>query len=163
MAGEIILKIEGIDGESSVKGHEGAIDVLAWSWGASHSGGFHPRTGGGMGQVSITDLSLTKYVDLATAALWFHCSRGKHVTDAILTVRRPGAERFEYLVITMTNVSVTSVSIADSESGNPATENITLKFAKVKMKYTTPPVQGTPGSSKTYSWDIVANQGDLTS
>jgi type VI secretion system secreted protein Hcp len=160
MAGEIILKIEGIDGRSSVEGHEGEIDVVAWSWGASHSGGVH-SAGSGAGKVSITDLSLTKYVDLATPALWFHCSRGTHIADAVLTVRRVGDEPFEYLVVTMTDVMLSSVSIAGNESDH-ATENVTLKFAKVKMKYTAQTPQGTPGSSKTYSWDIVANQGAVT-
>ena len=32
---DMFLKVDGIDGESLLKGHEKEIDVLAWSWGVS--------------------------------------------------------------------------------------------------------------------------------
>ena len=42
-----ILNIDGVKGESVVKGHAGEIDVLEWSWGMNQSGTTHIGTGGG--------------------------------------------------------------------------------------------------------------------
>ena len=70
MAVDITLKIDGVDGESKIDGHEGEIDVLAWSWGhESQSGSMHVGGGGGAGKANIQDVSLTKYVDKASTNL----------------------------------------------------------------------------------------------
>jgi type VI secretion system secreted protein Hcp len=37
MAMDMFLEIEGVEGESVDSSKEGAIDILAWSWGASQS------------------------------------------------------------------------------------------------------------------------------
>ena len=66
MAVDFLLKINGVDGESKISGHEGEIDVLAWSWGMSQTGTMHVGGGGGAGKVDVQDISLTKYVDKAT-------------------------------------------------------------------------------------------------
>ena len=59
---DMTLKIDGVDGESKIKDHEGEIDVLAWNWGLSQSGLVHVGGGGGSGKANIQDLSITKYI-----------------------------------------------------------------------------------------------------
>ena len=60
-----------IKGESrdKVQGPKGDIDILAWSWGMSQSGSTHTGGGGGAGKANFQDLSFTKYIDSASAAL----------------------------------------------------------------------------------------------
>ena len=36
LASDIFLKIDGVKGESQVKGHKDEIEVLSWSWGQVH-------------------------------------------------------------------------------------------------------------------------------
>ena len=78
---DILLKIEGVDGESVIQDHEGEIDVLAWSWGLSQSGSMHVGGGAGSGKVNVQDISLTKYVDKATPSLMRTCCNGEHLTE----------------------------------------------------------------------------------
>ena len=111
MAVDMFLKFEGVDGESQDSAHTGEIDVLAWSWGMSQSGTMHAGGGGGGGKVNVNDVSITKYVDKASPNLMKYCSNGSQVGEAILTVRKAGGkEPLEYIIITMTDVIVTSVS-----------------------------------------------------
>ncbi len=82
MAVDMFLKLDKIDGESQDDAHKGEIDVLAWSWGMSQSGNMHMGGGGGAGKVSIQDVSVTKYVDKASATLMKYCSQGDHIPNA---------------------------------------------------------------------------------
>lgn len=158
MAVDQFIKIDGVDGESLDKAHKGEIDVLAWSWGLSQSGSFHIGGGGGAGKVNVQDLSFTKYVDKATPVLTKFCCNGKHIPKAVLTVRKAGEKPLEYVIITMDNVMVTSVSHGGSGGEDKLTENVTLNFAKVMYEYQPQKHDGSKdGGTIKMGWDIEAN------
>ena len=90
MAVDMFLKLDGIDGESVDDSHAKEIDILAWSWGMSQSGTFHSGAGGGAGKANFQDISITKYVDKASATLMTKIATGDHVAKARLTVRKAG-------------------------------------------------------------------------
>jgi type VI secretion system secreted protein Hcp len=158
VAVDMFLKIEGIEGESADKAHAKSIDVLAWSWGMSNSGTAHTGGGSGAGKVSVQDLSLTKYMDKATTPLMLHASNGKHIPNAVLTVRKAGGDNpLEYVKITMEQVLVTALSTGGSGGEDRLTENVTLNFAKVKVEYNPQVKSGSGSGVATYSWDIAGN------
>jgi type VI secretion system secreted protein Hcp len=154
---DILLKMDGIDGESVIYGHEGEIDVLAWSWGATQSGSMHVGGGSGAGRVSVQNLSLTKYVDKASIDLLRACFTGTHVPEAILTVRKSGKDALDYMEITMSPVLVTSVSTGGSSGDERLTENVTLNFAKVKVSYTPQNADGRADAAIVFTWNIEHN------
>jgi type VI secretion system secreted protein Hcp len=158
MAVDMFIKIGDIKGESLDDAHKGEIDVLAWSWGMSQSGTMHIGGGGGGGKVSIQDLSFTKWVDKATPNLMGFCSSGKQMPEAKLTVRKAGGNPLEYIIITMTDVIITSISTGGSGGEDRLTENITLNFAKVNYEYQPQKNDGTKdGGPVKYGWNIEAN------
>ena len=157
MAVDMFIKIKGIDGESKGVKHEGQIDVLAWSWGMSQSGSFHVGGGGGAGKVNVQDISLTKWVDIATPNLMLFCSNGAHIDEATLTVRKAGKDPLDYIVIKMKKVMVTSVSTGGSGGEDRLTENISLNFASVVLEYTQQNDKGAKEKMIPYKWDIEAN------
>ena len=156
---DMFLKIDGIAGESMDDAHKDEIDVLSWSWGMTQSGTTHTGTTGGTGKVSVQDLELTKYVDKSSPSLMLNCANGRHVSEAILTVRKAGGENpVEFLVITLTEVLVSSVSIDANSADDRLTENVTLNFAKVNVEYTATDPTGKPSGSTIMSWDIPLNK-----
>jgi type VI secretion system secreted protein Hcp len=157
MAVDMFIKIGAIKGEARDKSHKEEIDVLAWSWGMSNSGSAHVGGGLGAGKANIQDLSFTKYIDKSTCDLQLSCCNGKHFDKAVLTVRKAGETPLEYLVITMTDVLVTSVSTGGSGGEDRLTENVTLNFAKVKVDYVEQTATGAPGAKPTYTWNIAEN------
>lgn len=157
MAVDMFLKIEGLDGESVDDSHEGEIDVLAWSWGASQSGTMHMGEGGGAGKVSVQDLSVTKWVDKSSPDLLRKCCNGAHFGEAVLTVRKAGENPLEYLVITMTDVIVTSISTGGSGGEDRLTENISLNFKDVKTSYTPQQKDGSGAAAIDFTWKIAKN------
>lgn len=159
MAVDMFIKISnGIDGESKDAAHTGEIDVLAWSWGMSQSGSFHTGGGGGSGKVNVQDMSLTKYVDKASANLMLFCSNGDHIDEATLVVRKAGKDPLEYIEIKMKKVMVTSVSTGGSGGEDRLSENITLNFAHVDVKYKVQNDTGGVDAEMPYQWDIEANK-----
>lgn len=159
MAFDMFLKIEGpkLDGESRDKTHAKEIDILAWSWGASNAGSAHVGGGAGAGKVNVNDLSITKYVDAASVDLFLATCNGQHYDKMTLTVRKAGTTPLEYLIITMEEVLVTSLSTGGSGGEDRLTENVSLNFAKVTVQYTPQKADGTKEPAKTQVWNIAEN------
>ncbi len=155
----MFIKIGDIVGESKDAKHAASIDVLAWSWGMSQSGTMHVGGGGGSGKVNVQDLSVTKWVDKASPVLASMCCDGSQMPEAKLTVRKAGKNPLEYMIVTMKDVIVTSVSTGGSGGEDRLTENVTLNFAKVKFEYTAQKQDGSAdGGAIPMMWDIPGNQ-----
>ena len=159
MAVDMFIKIGDVDGESADKTHAKEIDVLAWSWGMSQSGSMHVGGGGGAGKVSIQDLSLTKWVDKSSPNLMMACSSGKHYPEAKLTIRKAGGENpVEYMIITLKEVLVSSISTGGSGGEDRLTENVTLNFGQVLVDYQPQKQDGSKdGGPIKYGWNIREN------
>ena len=157
MAVDMFIKVGDILGESRDSINKDQIDVLAWSWGMSQSGTTHTGSGGGAGKVNVQDLSFTKYIDHSSTFLMSHCSTGKHIPLSTLTVRKAGEEALDYIVIKMIDCIVTSVSTGGSGGEDRLTENISLNFAQVEVKYTEQLATGGKGRAPEYKWDIAGN------
>jgi type VI secretion system secreted protein Hcp len=154
MAIDAFLKLGDLKGESPVKGFEEQIQILAWSWGLSQTGTTHMGTGGGAGKVNVQDLSFTHYVDTSSPPMIAACCHGTHYEEAILTLRKAGGEALPYLVITLTDLIITSVSTGGSSGEDLQTENVTLNFSKFKYSYQP---QDKTGAKKGGSIDVEYN------
>ncbi len=157
MAVDMFLKLEGIDGEAQDKAHKKEIDVLAWSWGLSQSGTFHTGGGGGAGKANFQDISVTKWVDLASPLLMLYCASGDHFPEAVLTIRKASGSKappLEYMKITMEKVMVTSVSTGGSGGEDRLTENISLNFQAIRVEYTSQKTDGSADQTKDFGWHI---------
>jgi len=153
----MFLKLEGIEGESVDQSHGKEIDILAWSWGMSQSGTFHAGSGGGAGKANFQDISVTKWVDKASATLMAKIATGDHIPKARLIVRKAGKTPLEYMVIEMEKVMITSYSTGGSGGEDRLTENITLNFAKVHVKYLPQKEDGSGDSVIEFKFDISKN------
>jgi type VI secretion system secreted protein Hcp len=115
--------------------------------------------GSGSGKASFHDLSITKYVDKATATILSNCAGGKHFTNAVLTCRKVGGDTpLEYLKITMDQVFVSGVQHGGSPGDELTVENVTLNFAKVDVTYSPQSAQGSAAGSVPFKWDIRKNE-----
>jgi len=159
MAFDQFIKIGDIEGESQDNTHFGEIDVLSWKWGMAQSGTMHSGSGGGAGKVSINDITITKNIDKSTPVLMKSCSDGTQFPEAKLTVRKAGTTPLEYLIITMKNAIITSLSTGGSGGEDVIIELTTLNFSEVSVEYQTQAADGSPdGGVITYGWNIAANK-----
>ena len=153
---ELGAKIKGETKDKAFK-DKGACDVLAWSWGMSNSGSFHAGGGGGAGKANFQDISLTKYIDKSSPVLMLFCANGDHFPEAKIVVRKAGKTPLEYLIITMKKVMITSVSTGGSGGEDRLTENVSLNFAEVNVKYVEQTAEGAEGEKPEFNWNIAEN------
>ena len=158
MAVDIFLKLEGVKGESVDSAHAGEIDILQWQWGMTQSGTTHRGPGGGAGKVDVADLTVTKYVDMATHDLLKACASGRHIAKGTLVVRKAGSTPLEYFKIDIEEIMVTSYQTGGSGDGmDRVMETVTLNFAKYNVTYTSQKNDGSAGPSGTAGFDIAKN------
>lgn len=154
MAVDMFLLLDGIDGESLDKTYTGQIDVLAWGWGVSNFGTGHMGGGSGAGKADFQDISVTKYVDKASATLLQFCATGKHIKEGVLIVRKAGGEQQEYIEMEMEQILVTSVTTGGSGGEDRLTENISLNFAAFKYKYSPQTKTGDAAKAPEFKYNI---------
>jgi type VI secretion system secreted protein Hcp len=158
MGSTVFLALEGVDGESADDRHRGEIELETWAFGVSSSGTAH-RGGGGAGvaKAQVSDLSVTKSVDLATPALLEAVASGRRLLRATLTARRTADGQHDYLVIVMAPVLVSSCQLADDGDGAGPRETVHLSFGTVQLTYTSQGADGGAGPSSTFGWDVTKN------
>jgi len=155
----MFLKIDGISGESTDARHRDEIDVLSYNWGESQPPTASSAGGAAAGRVTMQDFHFAMRVNKASPKLFLVCASGAHIRNAILTVRRTGANPVEFLKWTLTDVAVASYQTAASvASGEPPTDQVSLRFTKIEMEYTPVKPDGSLGAPIKEGWDLAMNR-----
>jgi type VI secretion system secreted protein Hcp len=155
---DTFLEIDTIKGESTDSKHTGAIDIESWSFGASQSGSMAMGGGGGAGKVSMQDFTFTKSLDKSSPKLFEALATGQHLKEAKLVLRSAGGSQLEYLVITFSDVLISSYSTGGSSGDDRPTESVSFNFAQIKMSYVEQDAKGAPGAAVEFGWDLKANK-----
>ena len=159
MAVNMTLKCGKIKGESEIDGHKGEIDVLSFSYGGTQSATMHTGKGGGAGMANVHDMSLTKWVDLASPELMLHCLNGTHIPETVLSVRKAAGEKsLEYFKITMKDCFISSVNCGGSGGEDRFTESVSINFSKIKMDYDSQTATGGKGTHGSMEYAIAENK-----
>ena len=155
-AGGVLLHIDGIEGESTVEGHEKWIDLLTWSWELSAS---ISNTGGGrVGKPHVGPIIVTKYIDKASPFLNLCVLNGRHLKQVDLILRRSGESALEYLHIKMSDVQVINVSHGGMANDYRFTESVSFEFDKVCYSYTPQKDDGSGDAEIIKCFDILRNR-----
>jgi len=158
---QCFLKIAGIPGESTAPFHVVEIDLVGFRTGLvqkviSSSGG-----GGGAGKVDFGPLKVFKYVDKASIPIFVACAVGKHLTKVTLSVVNNNAEvPFDYFVVVLTDVIVSSVNDSTETTDNQGNllETVGFDFAKIEWTYRPTEPNGAPGTPVKGGFDVRLNK-----
>ena len=153
MASDMFLRLDGIHGESTTKGHKGEVDLLAWGWRVDHAATSGTGSGGGSGRARPGDLVVRHHYDKASVLLAKRCAQGQHIKDAVLSVRRPGSGAVDVLTLRLTSLTVTSVQVeADADGG--LVESVSFDYAELEVTYRPLDAKGLPGPAVTLDWNL---------
>ena len=161
MAIDVYLQIDGIKGESADDKHKDWIECKSVSWGVTQPKSATASTGGGhtAERCEHTELLFHKLADLASPVLLQTCSSGKTIPKARIEFMRADGqgERVKYFEIELENVLISSIKPAVAE-GSFLSEELGLKFSKVKWKYTQQKIGGGAGGNTSGGWDLATNR-----
>src|SRR4051794_5482746 len=113
----MFLKITDVKGESKDKANPDQIGIESFSWGATQLGTSSHGTGAGAGKVSMQDFHFVMRNNAASPTLFLYCANGKHLKEAKLTCRKAGGKQENFLVVTMSDVLISSFQTSGSQGG----------------------------------------------
>ena len=150
------LTVEGVDGESQRDGHEGQIELVSFSFGASNPSSIGIGAGGGIGAVDLQAFTFEKNTDAASAELFKACCQGNHFTTATVTLYKAGGTGgpVDYLIFEFEEVYVDNIQWSGSEAIGIPTEVVSFSFGKVVVTYNQQDSGGAKSGSFMGSWDV---------
>ena len=169
---DIFVKLDGIDGESTVRGHENATVVLSYEQSIDHPA--PPLAGGGVaaGRPTFSGVRFRKPVDKGSIPLLLASAAGSHIREARFTFRRPGTGLDFYKVI-LGEVLVTHMAqragggeqyplafdtlISGADSAGFLDE-VTLSYTKIQWEYQPVSPSGAPVPVVKGGWDLKLNK-----
>jgi type VI secretion system secreted protein Hcp len=169
---DIFLKLNGIDGESTVKGHEKEIAVLSYEQAVdvavvvSGSGG-----GASAGKTTFPGVKFRKNVDVASVPLLLACASGQHISDARFTFRLNGI--LDFYSVTLQDVLIVDVvqragtgaqyplsfeALNTGASSDGFLDQVVLNFSRILWEHRAQNPNGSVGVTATGGWDVRANR-----
>ncbi len=160
MAGNIILELEGVEGESEDSVLKAKIDISSFSWGLSNMAAGSLGKGSSAGTADLADISLQKTMDKSSTMLFINCAKGQHHPTATLHIRKTGGDDTpkDYLKYTLNEVYITSYSTGGSEGGGLPSESFSLNYAKIKMEYFIQDADGIMQPAGEQTYDVKQNK-----
>ncbi len=160
MPSDYYLLITGVNGESQAQGMTNNIELDSWSWGASNMASLGGK-GLSAGKPSCTDFSCSFPLEAASFQLIQNLTKGTHIATSTFTGRKTGGggTPYSYLVITLTNCFITSVSMGGGSSGVPPI-SLTIAYEKIQYQYYT---QDTSSGSVTLAGSATFDQKQVAS
>jgi len=158
MAGDSYMKIDGIEGESTDKGHEKWIEILSYSHGMSQPSVASTSSGGGRtsGRVNIREFTIVKMIDKSTPTLAAYCCDGKHIPAITIELCEASGDKHKYMMFKLTDVIISSIEIGGGGGGRP-TETVTYNFGKIQWEYTPLDHAGKAGPAIQAGWNLEQN------
>jgi type VI secretion system secreted protein Hcp len=169
---DIFVKLDGIDGESTVRGHENETVVLSYEQSIDHPA--PPLAGGGTatGRPAFSGVRFRKPVDKGSIPLLLACAAGSHIREARFTFRRPGTGPDFYKVI-LGEVLVTHMAqragvgvqyplgfdtLTTGADSAGFLDEVTLSYAKIQWEYQPVSPTGGPAPVVKGGWDLKLNK-----
>lgn len=161
MAIDVYLQIDGIRGESSDDKHKDWIECTSAVWSVIQPKSATASTSGGhtAERCEHGDLVITKLADLASPLLLQNCSSGKTIPKAKLEFMRADGQglRIKYYEVELENVLIGAV-VPSIKAGELLCEHVSLKYGKVRWKYTQQKIAGGAGGNVAGGWDLSSNR-----
>ena len=164
MSLQIIMKLDGVNGDSSSFKHKSWSDLLNWNWGMTSN-----RKSGAQSDTTNTtlnEMSVVKEIGNDSASLRLLFAQGKIIPFAEFCIFPKVGKRepqSNYLNIRLENVMIKSIVTGGGNEDDFFKEHLTLLFEKVKFEYnrsTKIEEDGSfpPGKEIDFEWDIPANE-----
>lgn len=161
MAIDVYLQIDGIKGESADDAHKEWIECSSVHWGIVQPRSATASTAGGhtAERAELSDIAFHKLTDISSPILMQTCAAGRTLPKAKFEFMRADGEgvRIKYFEMELENVLIGHV-IPSVDPGVMMSENVGLKFSKVRWKYTRQRLAGGNGGNTAGGWDLATNR-----
>jgi type VI secretion system secreted protein Hcp len=149
----VFLKLDGIAGESTLKGLEEWIELSDFSWGAQDTAASSTGGGGGAGRAAPLDTSFSGPTSKASPLLFRSTVTGQHIkTGQVVVARQAGGRLVQFLKWELTDVVIDFYKI-DAPAAATPTDTGGLAFGRVRFSYYPVDSRGRVGEPVAVEWD----------
>ena len=165
---EIFLKLDGLDGESAVIGHEKETVVLSYEQAIDHPAAAAMGGGAASGRPDFSGVRFRKALDVGSVPILVAAASGGHIKNARFTFRKAGTgydfykvTRDDVLVVHVTQragvgpqypLSFAALTAGDDSAG--VLDEVTLAFTKIRWEYVPQKADGSLGTPVKGGWDM---------
>jgi len=170
---EIYVKLDGIEGESTVRGHENETVVLSYEQSIDHPApSLTGSTGTAAGRSTFSGVRFRKPLDKGSIPLLLACAAGTAIRTARFAFRRTGTG-LDFYLITLADALVTHITQrAGAGAQYPLSfdtlilgadttgflDEVSLSYSKIQWEYHPVTATGAPGPVVKGGWDLRLNQ-----
>jgi type VI secretion system secreted protein Hcp len=169
---DIYLKLDGIQGESLVRGHEKETVVLSIEQAIDATVISGVGGGSSVGKTTFSGLRFRKPLDKGSIPIMLACASGKHIKSALFTFRRAGTNH-DFYTIGLEDVLVTHTAqragdgaqyplsfdtLSQSTDATDFLEDITLRYGKIRWAYVPIGPNGLAAPKVTGGWSVATNK-----
>jgi len=137
----LVPGFDGVDGESTQKGHEGEIEAFNFSETFRQSGNTTGSASGGgaAGKFTPGPIVFTKLQGKASIDLIRACAKGSHFANVTITAYRQQSDgkAVKYYMITLKEVFVSAIN--EQSTGDALTDEVQLVFNSARWEVFDPP------------------------
>jgi type VI secretion system secreted protein Hcp len=149
---DAFLKFDGVTGETTIKGEEGAIKLTSFEFSATSVA--DTTTGLASGKRQLSEIVVTKAADTTSVGIFKSFLTGENKQNVeidFVTTEHEGAK--PYLTFKFENVLISSYSL--SSGGDRPTESISFNYQKIETTYVGQIPGATVGAAPpTAGWDL---------
>ncbi|NKB37649.1 MAG: hypothetical protein GKR93_10835 [Gammaproteobacteria bacterium] len=161
---QMMMKIDGVSGDSKSFKHKGWADIISWNWGMTSN----RKTAQGTAEqkTAMNELSIIKAIGNDSSGIRLLFAQGQTIPTVEFNVSPQVGKRetqTNYVNISMEGVLIKSIVTGGGADDDFFKEHITLLFDKIKFEYkrsTETNEDGSPvaGPEIDFEWDISANK-----
>jgi type VI secretion system secreted protein Hcp len=155
MAVDYFLKLDGIQGESQDDKNKDTIQLQSFSWGASQKSSVAGTGGSGAGKADLSDFTIMKYLDKASAPLFKSLVKGTHIKTGTVIAIKSGGDGKPFLKLDFKELYVTQVSFA--ASSEIPSETVSFSYNEIKIEYSTQNEQGIMTTTGAVTHNVKSN------
>lgn len=153
------IRLSGIEGEATKRGHERWIQVLGFSWGVAAS---QEGARGAAARPTFQELTIEKYFDRSSPHLAAASAEGRVIAEAELVFYGPAGTSSPPLgTVKLANAQVTEVHTErlDAASTERPTETVGFRFGKIEWLYNEIDLVNREARTTVKTgWDVAANR-----
>jgi type VI secretion system secreted protein Hcp len=155
----IYMKMDGIDGEFQDKDHKNWCVLSSCQFGMQKAGRNESGPTRSSGDISFSDLVVTKEVDKSTPPLMKTMANGKVISKVEIhfTASYTDSGRTTYKVIELKDVMISSYSVSGAPESRPM-EALSLNYEEIKVVYTETDKAGKKKGNVDFGWDVQAGK-----
>jgi type VI secretion system secreted protein Hcp len=154
---DYFLRLDGIDGEATLRGYEKWLEVSTMHWGVALPTG--PMGGGaGVGRAAFQPLALTMAAGRSTPSLMLACAGGAHIATAELAIVRNEGDSIQLTAkAEMTGVMVGLLGLEGSEEERTLGQSLSLTYASITLTTFAQDRTGAMATGATATWNVAKN------